>query len=113
MARTGSADPSAAIDAAEQLTPGFAAPEDLVPAVRMARLYFGNDLFGTTLGGIQPWGTGEEPVLMVPRASADPDMKRTVPVPATAVPGVTVAGKGEVTGEDKRPKRTSSDGPAK
>jgi spore germination cell wall hydrolase CwlJ-like protein len=78
--------------------------EGLNAEVKATRLYFGNDLFGTTLGGIQPWGTGEEPVLMVPRASADPDMKRTAPVPATAVPGVTVAGKGEVTGEDKRPK---------
>jgi len=78
--------------------------EGLNSEVKETRLYFGNDLFGTTLGGIQPWGTGEEPVLMVPRASADPDMKRTAPVPATAVPGVTVAGKGEVTGEDKRPK---------
>jgi len=78
--------------------------EGLNAEVKETRLYFGNDLFGTTLGGIQPWGSGEEPVLMVPRASADPDMKRTAPVPATAVPGVTVAGKGEVTGEDKRPK---------
>ena len=78
--------------------------EGLNAEVKATRLYFGNDLFGTTLGGIQPLGTGEEPVLMVPRASADPDMKQTVPVPATAVPGVTVAGKGEVTGEDKRPK---------
>ena len=41
---------------------------------------------------------------MIPRASADPDMKQTAPVPATAAPGVTVAGKGEVTGADKRPK---------
>ena len=72
--------------------------------VKETRLYFGNDLFGTTLGGIQPWGTGEEPVLMVPRASADPDMKQTAAVPATTAPGVTVAGKGEVTGADKRPK---------
>jgi len=78
--------------------------EGLNAEVKETRLYFGNDLFGTTLGGIQPWGSGEEPVLMVPRASTDPDMKQTAPVPATAVPGVTVAGKGEVTGADKRPK---------
>jgi spore germination cell wall hydrolase CwlJ-like protein len=78
--------------------------EGLNAEVKETRLYFGNDLFGTTLGGIQPWGTGEEPVLMIPRAPADPDMKQAAPVPATAAPGVTVAGKGEVTGTDKRPK---------
>ena len=78
--------------------------EGLNAEVKETRLYFGNDLFGTTLGGIQPWGTGEEPVLLTPRAPVDPDMKRTAAVPATAAPGVTVAGKGEVTGEDRRPK---------
>jgi hypothetical protein len=78
--------------------------EGLNAEVKETRLYFGNDLFGTTLGGIQPWGRGEEPVLLTPRVQADPDMKQTAAVPATAVPGVTVAGKGEVTGEDRRPK---------
>src|SRR5436305_13762413 len=78
--------------------------EGLNTEVKETRLYFGNDLFGTTLGGIQPWGTGEEPVLIVPRASTDPDMKQTAPVPATAAPGVTVAGEGDVTGADERPK---------
>lgn len=78
--------------------------EGLNDEVKETRLYFGNDLFGTTLGGIQPWSTGEEPVLMAPRVPADPDMKQTAPVPATAAPGVTVAGKGEVTGNDRRPK---------
>ena len=76
--------------------------EGLNAEVKETRLFFGTDLFGTTLGGIKPWSTGEEPVLMVPRA--DPDMKQSSPAPATAAPGVTVAGKGEVTGEDKRPK---------
>jgi spore germination cell wall hydrolase CwlJ-like protein len=78
--------------------------EGLNAEVKETRLYFGNDLIGTTLGGMQPWGTGEEPVLMAPRVPADPDMKQIAQAPATAAPGVTVAGKGEVTGEDKRPK---------
>ena len=46
--------------------------EGLNAEVKETRLYFGNDLFGTTLGGIKPWATGEEPVLMAPRAPADP-----------------------------------------
>ena len=78
--------------------------EGLNAEVKETRLYFGNDLFGTTLGDMKPWATGEEPVLMVPRAPADPDMKQTSPVPTAAASGVTVAGKGEVTGEDRRPK---------
>ena len=78
--------------------------EGLNAEVKETRLYFGNDLFGSTLGDMKPWAIGEEPVLMTPRAPADPDMKQTAPIPATAVPGVTVAGKGEVTGEDRRPK---------
>jgi hypothetical protein len=78
--------------------------EGLNTEVKETRLYFGTDLFGTTLGGIQPWHSGEEPVLMAPRVPADPDIKQSVPAPATAHPGVTVAGKGEVTGPDQRPK---------
>lgn len=78
--------------------------EGLNAEVKETRLYFGNDLFGTTLGGIKPWGAGEEPVLLTPRVPADPDLKQTAALPATAAPGVTVAGKGEVTGADRRPK---------
>ena len=72
--------------------------EGLNVEVKESRLYFGNDLFGTGLGGIRPWGDGEEP-----RMPADPDLKQA-PAPAAVVPGVTVAGKGEVTGDDRRPK---------
>jgi Cell Wall Hydrolase len=71
--------------------------EGLNTEVKESRLYFGNDLFGTGLPGIRPWGTGEEP-----RMPADPDLKQAAP--AVAAPGVTVAGKGEVTGDDRRPK---------
>ena len=78
--------------------------EGLNDTVKETRLYFGNDLFGTSLGGIQPWATGEEPVLGL----ADPDFKQSVPDPATAQPGTTIAGKGEVTGDDQRPKNRPS-----
>lgn len=79
--------------------------EGLNAEVKATRLFFGNDPFGTTLGGIQPWQSGEEPMLMAPRVPVDPDMKQqSAPAPATVQPGVTVAGKGEVTGPDQRPK---------
>ena len=71
--------------------------EGLNAEIKDTRLYFGIDTFGTAFG-MKPWATGEEP-----RLSADPDMKQAV-APATAAPGVTVAGKGEVTGPDQRPK---------
>jgi spore germination cell wall hydrolase CwlJ-like protein len=78
--------------------------DGLNAAVKETRLYFGAELFGNSLGDMKPWAVGEAPVLMGPRAPADPDLKQTAAAPATAVPGVTVAGKGEVTGEDRRPK---------
>jgi hypothetical protein len=78
--------------------------EGLNAVVKETRLYFGAELFGNSLGDMKPWAVGEAPVLMGPRAGADPDMKQTAVAPATAVPGVTVAGKGEVTGDDRRPK---------
>ena len=78
--------------------------EGLNADVKETRLFFGSELFGNSLGDMKPWAVGEAPVLMGPRAPADPDMKQTAAAPATAEPGVTVAGKGEVTGEDRRPK---------
>ena len=78
--------------------------EGLNAAVKETRLYFGSELFSSSLGDMKPWAVGEAPVLMGPRAPADPDMKQTAAAPANAAPGVTVAGKGEVTGEDRRPK---------
>src|SRR5205814_10673338 len=78
--------------------------DGLIAGVKETRLYFGGGLFGNSLGDMRPWAGGEAPRLRGPRAPADPDMKQTAVAPATAVPGVTVAGKGEVTGEDRRPK---------
>jgi len=79
--------------------------EGLNSEVKETRLYFGIDTFGTARGGIRPWTNGEEPLLVTPPvASADPDFKQKPAVATTAAPGLTVAGKGEVTGEDQRPK---------
>jgi hypothetical protein len=71
--------------------------EGLNADVKESRLYFGNDLFGNDLAGMRPWAIGE-----APRVPADPDFKQGAP--AVAAPGVTVAGKGEVTGPDQRPR---------
>jgi spore germination cell wall hydrolase CwlJ-like protein len=78
--------------------------EGLNTAVKDTRLFFGNELFSSSLGDMKPWAVGEAPVLMGPRVGADPDMKQTAAAPANAAPGVTVAGKGEVTGDGRRPK---------
>jgi hypothetical protein len=78
--------------------------EGLNDVVKETRLFFGAELFGHSLDDMKPWAVGEAPVLMGPRVGADPDMKQTAAAPANAVPGVTVAGKGEVTGDGRRPK---------
>src|SRR5204863_5752712 len=55
-----------------------------------------------------PWAAGEEPILSPPRRPADSDIKLSALAPANVDPkadsGVTIAGKGEVTGEGRRPK---------
>ena len=92
--------------------------DDANPAVRLGRLYFGNNPVGEAVGTIQPWPADEELQIVAPPA-ADPDFKRTAlapsapaeaggeaAVPALVVPssGQTIAPKGEVTGAGKRPK---------
>jgi spore germination cell wall hydrolase CwlJ-like protein len=79
------------------------------PAMRMARLFFGADL-AESQAALEPWAPGEAPVLVGPRPPADPEIKRSAIEPATAKegapeskPGETIAAKGEVTGEGKRP----------
>ncbi|HKY86363.1 MAG TPA: cell wall hydrolase [Pseudorhodoplanes sp.] len=82
------------------------------PAERIARLFFGADTLGPTEGKLQPWREGEAPVLMPMHPSVDPDIKRAAIVPAqkeaaltpdVKPEGETIAPKGEVTGEGKRP----------
>jgi spore germination cell wall hydrolase CwlJ-like protein len=86
------------------------------PAMRMARLFFGNDVLGPTAEeSIEPWAPGEEPVVMTPHPPVDADIKRSAlghdgadkDKPGGAEPdahGETVASKGEVTGAGRRPK---------
>jgi hypothetical protein len=78
------------------------------PTHRTARLFFDRAPIGVSPPGMAPWSPGEEPVLIVPQVPADLDIKRSARDPrgAKAGPGegVTVAGKGEVTGDGRRPK---------
>jgi hypothetical protein len=83
------------------------AAADPDPNAHTAAVFFGGAM-GTGPAGIEPWARGEEPVLMLPRRPADSDLKLSALAPSNADPkvdsGVTVAGKGEVTGEGRRPK---------
>jgi spore germination cell wall hydrolase CwlJ-like protein len=82
------------------------------PAMRTVRLYFGIDPMGTVRAAIERWAPGEEPVL-VARVSGDPDIKQSALAPegpdhihgeaGASAAGESVAGKGEVTGEGRRP----------
>jgi spore germination cell wall hydrolase CwlJ-like protein len=114
-------------DAAQPDISLLAIANDPDPQARTSRLFFG-DLIGSSLTGIVPWVPGEEPILMVPRAP-DRDMKRSAvaalphltpdgsKAPPEAGGGQTVAGKGEVTGEGRRPnspaERLQLSGPAR
>jgi spore germination cell wall hydrolase CwlJ-like protein len=86
-----------------------------------ARIFFGVDPIASVDEALAPWGPGEAPVVMAPGASGDPDLKMSArsanDAAANVKPGETVAGKGEVTGVDARPKspaeRLALAGPAR
>ncbi len=69
-------------------------------------LFFGNSSLGLSSGSLERWQPGEEPIVVVP--GLDPDMKAPVALPANpaepSVGGESVASKGEVTGENQRPR---------
>lgn len=86
--------------------------EEADPAFLMARLYFGGEPMGETLEPVKPWEQGEAPNVEtlavsvdaeVTTASISPDPAPVVRPPATAGVGETIAPKGEVTGEGRRP----------
>jgi spore germination cell wall hydrolase CwlJ-like protein len=97
---------------------GVAAPRPDNPAIEMARLYFGTDSLGEGLAGLESYAPGEAPTLIIPRQPVDPELKlsaqtpdakaaETAADPAPAKDGEdnqTIAAKGEVTGEGKRPR---------
>lgn len=71
-----------------------------------ATLFFGNSSLGVTSGSLERWQPGEEPVIVIP--GVDPDMKMPAASPnqssAPSTGGESVASKGEVTGENQRPR---------
>jgi spore germination cell wall hydrolase CwlJ-like protein len=91
------------------------------PAVEMAKLYFGPESFGAAHGGLEAYKPGEAPIL-VPSGKVDPDIKLSALIPSEQLPDYkreddgkadssssdtvneTIAPKGEVTGEGKRPR---------
>ena len=70
-----------------------------------SRIYFGADPLAAVQAPIMPWAPGEAPVAM---ASGDPDIKQSALAPPQPggedKAGETIAGKGEVTGVEQRPK---------
>jgi spore germination cell wall hydrolase CwlJ-like protein len=91
--------------------------EESEPTARTARLYFGFEPIGQSLEPIRPWQEGEAPNVGTAVVSVDPEIRMaalTPELPATAAPvpepagapmsgGETIAPKGQVTGEGKRP----------
>lgn len=71
------------------------------------RIFFGGDPLAPEQEEIAPWAPGEAPVVMASRASGDTDIKQSAlepPKVGDISAGETIASKGEVTGDDKRPK---------
>ena len=71
-----------------------------------ATLFFGNSSLGVASGTLERWQPGEEPMIVLP--GVDPDMKMPAARPdeSSLAPagGESVASKGEVTGENQRPR---------
>ena len=72
-----------------------------------SRIYFGTHEIGFGQGSIQRWQADEAPTVLAP-PHVDPEIKRAAADPqpevdAAASGGETVAAKGEVTGEGRRP----------
>jgi len=83
------------------------APRDSF-SVKTSTLYFGASL--GTAGGLERWQPGEEPTVVMPGATADPDMKMMASLPVDAdAPvkigeGISFAPKGEVNADNQRAK---------
>ena len=88
--------------------------EEADPAFLMARLYFGGAPMGETLESVQPWQQGEAPKVETLTVSVDTDATtafdrarsdadRSAGVARRRAGGETIASKGEVTGEGRRP----------
>jgi hypothetical protein len=78
-------------------------------SVKTASLFFGGQSLGAPLETMERWQPGEAPVIVMPEARVDPDMKvASLPsqndVSRMTESGVSVAPKGEVNSDDQRDK---------
>ncbi len=78
-------------------------------SVKTASLFFGSQSLGAPLETIERWQPGAEPVVVMPEARVDPDMKVMASLPSTAdekksASGESIAPKGEVNSDDQREK---------
>jgi spore germination cell wall hydrolase CwlJ-like protein len=74
------------------------------PDTRKSRLYFGVGAMGSSMGGLERWAPGAEPVLTA-RGAADPEIKLAALTPVTpdsTAEGETVAPKGEISGAGRQ-----------
>ena len=104
----------AAAEFADSLAVGIAfTREEADPSFLMARLYFGGAPMGETLEPVKPWEQGEAPNVETLVVSVDSEVTTAAltpdPTPAerpsssVGVSGESIASKGEVTGEGRRP----------
>ncbi len=98
----------------ETAEPDVAIPtldDDVSPAIRTARIYFGVEPMGGGMAEtMQPWGPEQRPIFEDALPTPGPRVKIvSLPKPDAAPAdsgkgGETIAGKGQVTGEGRRPK---------
>jgi spore germination cell wall hydrolase CwlJ-like protein len=80
-------------------------------SVKTASLFFGSNSLGAPVESIERWQPGEEPVVVMPGATADPDLKVMASLPTAAdepsravESGESIAVKGEVNSDNQRGK---------
>jgi spore germination cell wall hydrolase CwlJ-like protein len=86
----------------------LAAAADPDTSHHVREVFFATSSADGKVAAIEPWADGEQPILLAAPQQADADLKQSALNPSAAAgaeaSGLTVAGKGEVTGEGRRPK---------
>ena len=80
-------------------------------SVKTASLFFGTTSLGGSIEGMERWRPGEEPLIVMPGALPDPDLKITASLPSAADEllkagdsGESIAANGEVNTDNQRAK---------
>ena len=76
-------------------------------SVKTASLFFGSSSLGAPAENMERWQPGEEPLIVMPGALPDPDMKVMASLPSAAdepKAGESIAAKGEVNSDNQRMK---------